>query len=920
MSGAAGRGEPLVPDPDRSAASRRFARVKEILIEVREAAAGERHAILDRLCAGDQALRTEVESLLSMEAVDVPQLRSEVVNAAAREALAARAAPGHTSSAALPERVGPYRIVEVLGEGGMGTVYLAEQESPIRREVALKLIRRDVDRSQVASRFEGERQALAMMNHPSIARILDAGETDDGLPYFVMERVVGEPITEFCDARRLSIRSRLVLFLDVCEAVAHAHQRGVIHRDLKPSNILVTESNGRATPKIIDFGIAKAVGGEPIRGSLTTQEGALLGTPEYMSPEQTGAFGGAVDTRTDVYALGVLLYELLAGRRPHTLSAKSILEIQRTLLETPPARPSDAARRPGADDVASRRGAAPAAVAQALRGDLDAIVSTAIRPEPDSRYPSVDRFATDLRRHLASLPVSARRGAWRYRAGKFAVRHRTAMAAAAVVVLAIAGVVTTLATQSVRVAKQRDRAVAAERRAVSAAATASQVSDFLVTLFDQANPDETHGEDVTVHEILDRGAKRVRDELKDQPVVQARLLAAMARAYQGLGKYGEAKEAGALALSIQRKQLAAGDAEIATSLDLLGTITHDDGELDASEGYYREALRIRRAALGDSSEETAESMMNLGVTLQAKGQLVESEPLYRAALNVRRTLHGDEHVETAWAKNSLAWCVHQQGRYAEAESLYRQAYATQRRLLGGRHQDVAGTLNNLAGVRYHRGDDGEAERLWREALEVYRALYPRGHVAVARAEFNVGRVLLRIGNLNEAEALRRSGLSHVRALVDPGHPQIANHLYGLAIVLIAEGKTTEAEPLIERSLSMRRALLGSNHPTLAFTLEAMGDLRLAQGRWREAIRCFQEANAIRSAKQPPDHGDRALPLLGLARARLRLGDRAGADSAASAALAIRRRAFEEPHPWIAEAVALRRETELRPAPGASPTE
>lgn len=902
-----------VPNPDPGAASRRFARVKAILLEARDTDPRDRPALLDRLCDGDGALRAEVESLLASERLEIPHLHPDLVREAARDALAAGAPRPRADR---PERIGPYRISGVLGEGGMGTVYLAEQEAPIRREVALKLIRADVDRTRIAARFEGERQALAMMNHASIARILDAGEDEAGNPYFVMERVIGRTITDYCDARRLPIPARLAIFLDVCEAVAHAHQRGVVHRDLKPSNVLVAETDGRATPKIIDFGIAKAVGDARIHDSLATQHGVLLGTPEYMSPEQAGAFGGAVDTRTDVYSLGALLYELLTGRRPHDLSGKSSLEIQRALAEAPPTRASSAVRLPGAETAAERRGTTPARLAQALRGDLDAILEAVLRPEPERRYGSVDQLATEIRNHLGSLPVRARRGAWRYRAGKFLARHRAAAAASAAVLVAIGAVVVTLVTQSVRVATQRDRAVEAEQRARREAETTSQVAGFLETLFDQANPDESFGAEITAGEILDRGAKRVREELRDQPRVQARLLVVMARAYQGLGRYREAADACSTAVVLQRTRLAPGDPELAASLDLLGTILHDDGDLDPSEAYYREALAIRRAALGDSSEPAAESMRNLAVTLQAKGELTEAEPYYRGALGRLRALHGNENVEVAWSKNSLAWCLHQQGRYAEAESLYRQAYATQRRLLGGRHPDVAGTLNNLAGVRYHRGDDEEAGRLWNEALDIYRTLYPRGHAALARAEYNVARVLRRTGDLRGAEAMRRSSLAHIRPLVGPDHPHVAGHLYGLAIILIDTGNTTEAEPLVSRSLAIRRATYGTAHPATAFSLEAMGDLRLAQGRPRDAIRWFREAAAARAACQPPEHGDLALPLLGIAKARLRLGDRAGADSAAAAALAIRRRAFEEPHPWIDEAVALRRETEVRPAPGA----
>ena len=888
-----------------------YARIKEILIAAREVPEERRAAYIREACGHDGDLLAEVESLLAHDVADPGLLGTGALAGSIREALAA-AGPHSVAPPAHPDRIGPYRILGVLGEGGMGIVFLAEQTEPIRREVALKLIRRGFDTDRVVARFESERQSLALMDHPHIARVLDAGADASGRPYFVMERVSGVPVTTFADERRLSVRDRLELFLRICRGVHHAHQRGVIHRDLKPSNVLVSLQDGVPVPKIIDFGIAKATGERDPADPRLTLEGALVGTPEYMSPEQAGSRPG-VDTRTDVYSLGVLLYELLTGHRPYRLTGRPAPEIPRAILEEEPGRPSTAVTRTEA--AAAARRTTTARLQRELRGDLDTIVLMALRKEPERRYASVEHLAEDIQRYITGHPVAARKDSWRYRSAKFVRRHRVAVGAAAALVAWLGGAAIMLSFQSARVARERDRALGAEAKAKTEAATARQVSDFLVGLFGVANPDSSRGNAVTAREILDRGAQRVRQDLHGEPVVRARMMATIGDSYLGLGLYEAARGLAEEALRLRREKLGTSHPDVAASLDQLGTITHDVGELEDSERFYREALAVRRAALGDSSAEVAASLRNLAVTLQAKGDLEGAEPLYRSALALDRRISGPEHVEVAWDMNSLAWCLHQQAKYDEAEPLYRQAIALQRRLLGDRHPDVAGTLNNLAGVRWHRGDYAQSEALWREALATYRALYPEGHVALARAEYNLARSLRASGKLREAEALYRSSLAQVRRLAGERHPSYATHLYGLGVVLCDQRRVSEAEPLLAGALALRQQIYGANHPNVAVSLESMGDLALAKHEAVAAERRFDQARAIREKRQAAGHPERAIPLIGIARARLLRGDAAGASQAAIEADSLRRAALGPEHPLSRESGAVRREAQVAVAAG-----
>ena len=427
--------------------------------------------------------------------------------------------------------IGPYRILSLIAEGGMGAVYLAEQQTPQRR-VALKVIKAGMDTRHVVARFETEREALALMDHPSIATVFDAGETHSGRPYFVMEYVAGVPITDYCDRHNLRTRERLALFLQVCSAVQHAHQKGVIHRDLKPSNVLVTVVEGNPIPKVIDFGVAKATSRRLTEKTLFTELGLLVGTPEYMSPEQAEMTGLDVDTRTDIYALGVLLYELIVGALPFDsvrLRRAGYAEIQRIIREEEPARPSTRLSSLGAtaSEVARRRHTDLPSLMRELRGDLDWITLKSMEKDRTRRYASASELAADLSRHLADEPVSARPANFAYRSRKFVRRHRAGVAIGAAAIAVLVAFGATMAVQSSRIAAQRDLATRERDRA-------ERVSGFLVSLFEASDPDRSKGEKVTARQILDLGRQRLDSELKDQPQTRAALLHTIGSVYAAL--------------------------------------------------------------------------------------------------------------------------------------------------------------------------------------------------------------------------------------------------------------------------------------------------------------------------------------------------------------------------------------------------
>ena len=889
-------------------------RVKEIFHAALKHDPDARPLFLEQACAADAALRTEVESLLASDAEALPWLDRPVFEAAAGMLVSCPSeGPGRW-------RIGPYEMIRELGRGGMGTVYLAERaDHEFQQHVAVKLLKRGMDSEDILRRFRQERQILASLDHPYIARLLDGGMTPDGLPYFIMEYIEGQPIDAYCDRQNLSTSARLELFRSVCSAVRYAHRHLVVHCDLKPSNILVTSSG---VPKLLDFGVAKLLGSEHVpRLSAATMPGVHLMTPEYASPEQVQ--GERITTASDVYSLGILLYRLLARQPPYRLESFVPREIERVICEDQPVPPSlaiDQQLRSDTDRRVSDRSeplrAARAGRLRELRrrlgGDLDNIVLMAMRKDPGRRYRSVEQLSEDLRRHLEGLPVIACKDTWHYRARKFVRRNRVGVVAAGLVALSLtAGIVAT-------VWQAREAGIQRQKAGVQQVA-AEQVADFLERLFREADPFGTRGESVTVRELLDEGAKQIDQGLGDQPEVRARMLDTIGVAYLNLGLYGEALPLLEAALENRRRVLGAEAPEVAESLHNLGWLRYRKGDLRAAEPVIREALALRRRVLGAEAPEVAESLDVLGTLLRAKGDYAASEPLLREALALRRRAPSAETLEVAESLSRLALLRREMGEYREAEALYREALALHREQ-GGQHPKVAVVLHNLGGLLRLKGEYDEAERYLRKALARYRELLGEDHPYVARGLNTLAVVLKNKGSHAAAERVYRQVLELQRRALGAEHPDVARTLNNLAAVLYARGDRAAAEKLSVEALQMYRRVLGDRHPELANPLHHLGVSRYAAGDADAAESYLKEALALRRELLGAEHPSVAISLLSLGQVLIRQGRPEQAEALLRESLAIRERKLAVDHWSIANTrsilggclTALRRYPEAEP--------
>jgi serine/threonine protein kinase/tetratricopeptide (TPR) repeat protein len=749
--------------------------------------------------------------------------------------------------------IGPYRLLERIGEGGMGDVWLAEQTEPIRRKVALKVIKAGMDTRQVVARFEAERQALALMDHPSIAHVYDAGETPRGLPYFAMEYVRGEAITRYCDRHHLTTRDRLELFLLVCAGVQHAHQKGIIHRDLKPSNVLVTIPGERPIPKIIDFGVAKAIAQRLTERTMHTELGVMIGTPEYMSPEQADLSGLDIDTRTDVYALGMILYEILVGALPSDaagLRRAGFDEMRRLIREAVPARPSLRVRTLGADATraAENRGTEPTHLAGLLRGDLDRIVMKALEKDRTRRYGSPAEMAADIERHLHHEPVLAGTPSAWYRAGKFARRHRFGVAVGAMLALLLVGFAGAMAFQAQRLRRERDRAE-------TEAAKARAVRQFLQDTLASANPGEGQGRDVTVVQALRAAVPKIDESLKDQPEVAAAVRLTMGKTLDALGDY-EASEPLLLSSLETRRTLFGRDGlEVAESLEALGSLELDKDEYEQAQGHLRESLEIRRRVQGAGHPELAEPLIELAEVSLDTGDVADAERQYREALAIRSKTIGSDNPKNSKLLDGLAQTLMQQGRADEAEGMARRGVELARQRYGADALDVAIQKNNLANIlaTMNRPERlGEAEQLMRESVAAAERHLGADHAFVASTRHNLASVMQRRGDLAGAEVIYRQVLeTHRRSLGEPS-PQVSMDLWSLARVRGQQGDLEGAEALFRQALSMQEKVLPANHPYRARAMRQFSDVLKQEGKQAEAARLDEKAASIEKANQQPD--------------------------------------------------------------------
>ncbi len=768
------------------------------------------------------------------------------------------------SPSAHPDRIGPYHITRVIGEGGMGVVYEAEQKKPVRRRVAVKMMKLGMDTREVVKRFEAERQALAVMDHPNIAKVFDGGATDEGRPYFVMELMPGTPITRFCDARELTTRERIELCISVCRAIQHAHQKGVVHRDLKPSNVLVRSGETGPMVKVIDFGIAKAVGSAVADQTALTRLGQFVGTPEYMSPEQAeGSMD--VDTRTDIYSLGVLLYELLVGAPPLDFGAVPDPAVAYALREREAERPSTRLTRLGsdADDIAGRRGTDRLSLIRELKGDLDWIVMKAIDKDRSHRYETANGLAMDLERYLANEPVFARPPSATYRLRKFVRRHRLSVAFSTALALLIVSFAVATAVQANLVARERDRAE-------SAATRAAAINDFMEETLLSPDPLSGEGRDVTVAEALGAAAARVDSTLGDTPETAATARAAIGWAYHRLGRYTEAEPLLRDALRQREELLAERDPELAESAFQWASQRHVAGDYAEAETYHQRALRIREGVTGqeesvveshialgrlftevgrlDEAEEQLRTALalaeahdresrtvaainnHLGVVLWNKGELDDVAPIWERALELRRARLGDEHPEVGETMNNLAVLYDNTGRAEEAEPLYRQALALQRELLGPEHEEVTSIMTNLAILLDEAGKWDEAEQLYRDVLAIDSRRLGQGHLFVGYDLVNLGAFLCNVGKAEEGTpAMERSIPLHEDNL-EPDHWRIGNARQWYGFCLTKLTRFAEAEEQIRAGMTLLSDALGADHYRVDAARRKLIDVYEAWGR------------------------------------------------------------------------------------------
>ena len=832
----------------------RWARIQELFDKASEVPKEERDALLEADCGDDTDLREEVQALLR-SSEQVEQVFERAIGGALKNVLEdeTRAAPGTT--------LGAYRIVSVLGKGGMGTVFLAERaDDQYEQKVAIKLVHGALTDPSTLSRLRSERQILANLNHPNVASLVDGGATEDGSPYLVIEYIDGEPIDEYCDRKQLSIKERLQLFQSICAAVHYAHQNLVVHRDIKPSNILVTDAG---TPKLLDFGIAKILDPDPAHEGLT-RAGERLLTPEHASPEQV--LGKPVTTASDVYSLGVLLYQLLSGHRPYELSSYKQRQLQKVICEEDPLRPSTVVAR-GQDakdslaEISTQRRQHPEKLRRSLSGDLDHIVLKAMRKEAEERYASANQFSLDIERYLRGEPVLARKGTWSYHTGKFIRRNFIGVGVATAFVVVLAGFAVAMSVQAKKIAEQRDLANVERERA-------EQVSEFLVDIFSYSDPYEAQGREITAKQILEKGAERIENELGEHPEIQATLLGTVGYVYQRQGD--PARGIPLLEQAVAALTELHGERHAATALttNRLGEALRMGGRFAEAEQSYRRALDTNLALFGSDHEQVAWGYQELGRLKRQQSDLPNAELSLKRSLSIYTRLYGETSVEVAFTLEELGNLATWKGDLAEAEGYQRRALEIFRETLGDSHPDYAVALNNLASILRSQDEYEEAEALYREAVAVERRV--RGeNPELASSLGGLGRLLLARGELEEAEAANREAFEISRRIWDEDYRQ-GYFAAGVAQVLIRQKQFAEAEGLLRMSLDIYDRKLSPDHLYIASAINDFGPLLVQTDRAREAEPMLRRALQIceKSLGQDSWRAARARSTLGQALASL----------------------------------------------------
>ncbi len=818
----------------------RYNQIQMLFDKAVELESGKREEYLKQECGNDRELYDEVMSLLSAD-----EKSHSIFSGSAADYIPA-------DKIIIEGRIfGNYRAVRQIGTGGMGTVFLAERADGVyEQKVALKIVKPGMNTGEIISRFESERQILARLQHPNIARLIDGGISDTGLPYFTMEYVEGKPITEYCDDKNLSIENRLKLFKKVCEAVLYAHQNLVIHRDIKPGNILV---KGDGTVKLLDFGIAKVFVEEENQESLTLT-GMRVMTPEYASPEQVR--GEPVSTATDIYSLGIILYQLLSGCPPYEIRATSALELEKAICLTEPQKPSIIITKvsyPGSGDasktstgyITSKRSTSLAKLRKRISGDLDNICLTAIRKEPERRYASIAQFISDIENHLNGLPVSARKSTAAYRTRKFIQRHKTGVFAAAAALIIIASMTT---YYTVRLAGERDRAQLEADKS-------KKVSEFLTGIFQLSDPEYSKGESITARELLDNGVKKIENELSGQPEVLADMLEVTGNVYKSLGMYKTALDLINRAYKLNDSIMGENSPETVKTLNDLANLNYDMGDYDAAIEKFRKAIGQRKNIFGEESPETAESMNDLAMVLRDEGKYDESEKLLSSALAIRKEKLSANSSETAQTMSSLALVKKDKAEYKDAEKLFKESLAISEKLYGKVHPAVTETLGNLAVLLQETGRYEEASKIFNEVLEIDKKLFGELHPTISTDLFNLASNKALMGDLDGAEKLYSENLSLDEKLLGKDHPYIALDMNNLAGIYNDKGDYEEAEKLYKQSLELNRKIYGNEHVEVATNLSNLGVLYSRWGKLNKAEPLLKSALKMRIKLLGREHPD-----------------------------------------------------------------
>ena len=832
--------------------------IEELVKQAQALSPAERVGFIRRVCESDESLMAQ--ALEALEEAD-KQTRSWDTIADDVDLEAA------TEAALTGQRLGPYRFLRKLGSGGMGDVWLAERaDEEYQQLVAIKLVRAGIFSAQVHSRLRMERQILASLQHPNIARLLDGGRASDGTPYLVLEYIDGEPIDIYCDRRRLRMEERIRLFQQICATVHYAHQNLVVHRDLKPTNILITK-NG--VPKLLDFGIAKLLDTRNTPGALAvTHFGYRVMTPTHASPEQIR--GDPITTASDIYVLGLLLYELLTGRKPFDFSCSTLSEMERLICEGKPSSPSallaETARTSPEliADIAACRSTNPVRLQKELRGDLDNIVMMAMHADSTRRYGSAEQLAADLDRHLQGMPVSATSDTWTYRAQKFIRRHRLPVIAASAAVALLAGFAAVTFVQSQRIARERDVATAERTRA-------EQVSSFLVELFELSDPSKSRGTQVTAREMLDIGARRVNAGLANQPETRATLLETIGRVYKSLGLYGDSIASLESALEARIGVYGPKHLEVASAMVALGDALLEQGEHERARQLLDDGLAMQRELAGEQAIETAPTLLSRAKLAQRRGQLNEAERLYAESLGIYRLHEFDRTSAAASVVNELANLHSYRGNFAEAGRLYRTALDIDRDALGRDHPQVAMHLHNLAVMMHLQGELAQAEPLYAESTELLRNILGETHPETLDALNNFGRFLHRKGDLDRAEAVLASTLRANRAARGETHAFVGHDLVSLALVRIDKGEYDAAEQDLQAALDIYGEALPAEHPYVASALASIGRIQLERGEIGAAEATVRRAVDMALKFLPPDSAQIAVANSVLGRALLASG-------------------------------------------------